>query len=141
MVDIADIKGEYKSGTQAKADKLVRRYTARSGKLDAATSDAAQGLFVQKMSDPEVLERRRKNLLKLTETELNEAMRATGAANYRTSTAASVDRWADGIKPYLEVQEQVVKGLPPRTADPESNVVNRVLPLAKALASKKKEIG
>ena len=140
-IDVSSAAADYKTGTASKADKLVRKYTQKTGKLDAAKSPAAQALYVQKMSDPAVLARRVQNLNKVSEADMNAAMQNKGRAAYANGTANSGDKWARNFTPYASVLDSTVANLPARTTDVSTNISNRVVPVAVALSDKKKEIG
>lgn len=128
---------DYKNGTAANSDKLVRNYTQATGKLAAATSDAAQKNFEDAMKDPRVLARRNAELKKLTEADLNKGMEATGASAYREGTTNNAEKALSRVGPYLDEIDTIKTSLKPRTRDAAQNVNNRVLPLATGLAAKK----
>ncbi len=124
---------DYKNGTAANSDKLVRNYTQTPGKLAAATSDSAQRNFEDAMKDPKVLARRQAELKKLSEEDLNRGMAATGASAYREGTSNNAEKAMTAVGKYLDKIDGVLPTLKPRTRDATANVMNRVAPLAKAL--------
>ncbi len=132
---------EYRERASGSGSKLVAKYTAKTGKLAAASSKAAQSNYESAMKDPAVLKRRQKNLKKLSEEDLNSAMAATGEAAYNAAVAAKAPKWLEKTTPYLDEIDKVVDTLPAKTRDGVQNVQNRVVPLVKALQDKKKEIG
>ena len=140
-IDKAEALKEYRERASGSGGKLVRKYTAATGKLEAATSKSAQANFESAMKDPAVLKRRLTNLKKLSEEDLNSAMIATGEAAYNAAVAAKAEKWLEKTSPFLDEIDDVVAKLPARTRDGVQNVTNRVIPLVKALQDKKKEIG
>jgi gas vesicle protein len=140
-IDASAALEEYKARVAASGEKLVRNYTKRTDKLTKAASDSAQRAYVAAMSDPKVQARRQKKLRQLSESDLNSAMEAVGATTYATNAAAKADKWAKNVAPFLQELDNVVSKLPDRTRDPAQNVVNRVVPIAKALSAKKDALG
>lgn len=140
-IDRAEALAEYASRAAASGEKLVRRYVRRSDKLAASTSSAAQSAFVAAMSDPKVLTRRQSMLKKLSESDLNAAMEASGASAYSTAVNAKSPKWASRVEPYLAAIENIHASLKPRTRDPAANVANRVTPFATGLRAKKDAMG
>jgi len=140
-INKANWEADYKAGTSANAGKLVREYTAKTGKLDAATSTAAQKNYEDAMKDPKVLARRVTNLRKLSESDLNAGMAAVGETRYRDGTAASSGKALSHVAPYLDEIDRVVPALPPRGRDGYTNLVNRAGPIVKGLQSLKEKIG
>jgi hypothetical protein len=136
-IDTNSAMEEYKSRTSQAGTKLVSRYRAATNKLARATSDAAQNAYKAAMSDPKVLERRRSNLRKLSEEDLNRNMELKGASAYSAGTSAGADKWGRNFAPYASVIDSTTASLPERTRDPVANVTNRVIPLAKNLRAKK----
>jgi len=132
---------EYKNRAPASADKLVRKYQAATGKLDAARSPDAQASYEEAMRDPAVLKRRQTNLGKLSEADLNNAMQAKGGSAYAAGTAAGADKWAKNVAPYFGEIDRIKAKLPRRTRDPAANVQSRVTPFAKGLSDMKKKQG
>jgi len=123
------------------ADELVENFCKRSDIIDLATSEAAQKLWIAKITDPKVQERRIKNLKKVSITELHTAMREYGGENYKKGVEKKKTKWQKRVEPYFDVIESVVPTLPPKTADPMENIDNRLKAIVAALVKKKEEIG
>lgn len=140
-INYEDAKKEFTTNAGRSGEKLVKRYTAATDKLSKATSPEAQANYVEAMSDPEVLGRRLTNLGKLTEEDLNRAMRAKGAAAYGAAVRVAGDKWVKKFRPYGEVMDSVVAGLPAPTRDAMANIDNRLKPIVAAVKAKKAEIG
>lgn len=137
MPSPSEVKADYVSGAAAAGGKLVDRYTKVTDKLAKASSDAAQKSYAEAMRDPKVLQRRQNNLKKLSEEDLNKAMRDKGGAAYSAGVAAGADKWEKNVAPYFTEIDNISRALPARTRDPATNVTNRVTPFAVGLRKKK----
>lgn len=124
-IDRGAFKDDYVRGTSANADKLVRNYVKRTGKLDAASSDEAEALYAEKIQRAITRKSRQKGLNRISESDMNKGMEATGAAAYRNKTAAKVDKMMANVEPYLDALDDLEGRLPPRTADRMANLMNR----------------
>lgn len=133
-------KRKYTERTAVATGDLVEGYTARTDKVARMASDDAQANFEAAMRDSAVLKRRQSKLKKLSESDLNEAMRTKGATRYAEGTAASADKALANVTPYLDEIDKIVTSLPARTRDPAQNVMKRVVPLAVGLSDKKKRM-
>ena len=139
-IDKAKWKDKYERNTAAATGDLVDGYVARTDKVARMASDNAQTNYEAAMRDAAVLKRRQEKLKKLSESDLNEAMRTKGAARYAEGTAASADKALANVEPYLDEIDKITASLKPRTRDPRQNVMDRVVPLAVGLAEKKKRM-
>jgi len=136
-IDKAKWKDKYTRNTAAATGDLVDGYIARTDKVTRMSSDAAQANYEAAMRDKAVLERRQAKLKKVSESDLNEAMRTKGATRYAEGTAASADKALTNVEPYLDEIDRIVTTMKPRTRDPRQNVMERVVPLAVGLRAKK----
>jgi len=136
-----DAKTNYVQGASNNADKLVKRYVEQTGKLDKAKSEAAEQLFAAKMQAAITNKSRQKGLGRVTEGEMNAAMQATGASNYRSGTGRSADKQAKNVEPYYAALDGLEGKYPARTADPMANLTNRAGLVVKTLSDLKKRIG
>ncbi len=139
-IDRSKWKENYETGTARSGEKLVENYIAKSGKVAAMASDSAQKNYEAAMKDSKVLQRRQAKLRKMSDEDLNESMRIKGSARYVEGTAASLDKAAANVEPFLSVIDSEVAKLKPRTRDAYQNVVNRVAPIAVALQKKKESM-
>jgi hypothetical protein len=139
-IDKAKWKEKYERNTAAATGDLVDGYVARTDKVARMASDDAQTNYEAAMRDAAVLKRRQAKLKKISESDLNEAMRTKGAARYAEGTAASADKALDNVSPFLDEIDKITTSLKPRTRDPRQNVMDRVVPLAVGLAEKKKRM-
>jgi len=130
-------KRKYTERTAVATGDLVDGYTKRTDKVARMSSDTAQTNFETAMRDPKVLSRRQSKLKKLSESDLNEAMRTKGAARYAEGTAASADKALANVSPFLDEIDKIVPGMKARTRDPRANVMERVVPLAVGLRALK----
>ena len=131
-------KRKYTERTAVATDDLVNGYIARTDKVARMSSDASQKNYESAMKDAAVLKRRQTKLKKVSESDLNDAMRTKGAARYAEGTAASADKALANVSPFLDEIDRTVAALPARTRDPRANVMNRVVPIAVNLNAKKK---
>ena len=133
---ISEAKENYKSAATfvpARYEAGVRR---ASGVIEAAIK--GQDLYVAKMSDPAVLERRAKALARISDEEWRRAALEKGKARIGKGMAFGADKWEKEWRPYAEALSAVE--LPPRTVDPMANIDNRLKAIVETLVSKKKEI-
>lgn len=128
---------EYRNRVSGSSDKLVKRYVARNDKLARASSDDAQRLYEEALKDPKVLKRRQSRLRKLSEEDLNRAMREKGASAYAASASVGADKWSKNAAPFLDEIDRIVSALPPKSRNIDENFNRRAIPLAKGLRAKK----
>ncbi|TSA39925.1 hypothetical protein D4R30_00365 [archaeon] len=138
-IDMSKWEAKYKKNAAAAGDEWYNDFMGATGIAAAASSDAAQKLYKDKMADDAVIAKRQKKLAKLTDEDFKAAVRIGGAALYKKGIEAKGGKAAKGFAPMAAVIDSVVAGLAPKGTDPEQNVLNRVLPLVKALAAKAKE--
>lgn len=139
-IDRSAFKDDYVRGTSANADKLVKNYTRKTGKLDAAASDEAEALYAEKIQRAISKKSRQKGLNRITEADMNKGMEATGAAAYRNKTAAKVDKMMTNVEPYLDALDGLEGRLPPRTADRMANLMNRAGMVVETLGNLKDKL-
>ncbi len=139
-IDRSAFKEDYLNGTRNNAEKLVRNYVNRRGKLDAAASDEAEDLYREKLEAALAARKRQKALQRISEEDMNKGMRETGAAAYKAKTKLKVDKLLKNVEPYLDVLDSLEGRLPPRTADPMENLINRAGAVVTALHEKKREL-
>jgi hypothetical protein len=133
------------------SETIKKNYTAsaalvperfRTGVSTASWKDAAQagqGLYVQMLSDPSVLARRTKGIDRVSDDSWRTDTITKGAGVIGARMTAAADKQASRFAPYAAVLSGMT--LADRTADPATNVANRVAPIAVALRAKKNEIG
>jgi len=139
-IDRSAFKDDYVRGTSANADKLVRNYVKKTGKLDAAASDDAEALYAEKIQKAISKKSRQKGLQRISEADMNKGMQDTGAAAYRNKTAAKVDKMMSNVEPYLDALDGLEGRLPPRTADRMANLTNRAGMVVKTLGDLKDKL-
>jgi len=98
---------------------------------------AGQTVYEQRMRDANVLARRQKGLEKISDEDWKRGALNKGAKRIGQGMQASQDKFGTGIGKVIGALQEV--DLPPRTADPEQNVLNRVLPIVRRLAKLKEE--
>lgn len=140
-IDRNAAKENYKSGASNNAEKLVKNYVGTTGKLDAAKSDAAEKLYAEKMAAAVANKSRQKGLLKVSESDMNAAMLASGANNYRSGTSRGADKQSKNVEPYYAALDALEGKLPARTSDPMQNLINRAGAVVKTMVETKKRVG
>jgi len=134
-------KNNYITGAANNAQKLVDNFVARSGKIDAARSDAAEKLWAERLQQAIQAKSRQKALARVSEQDMNAAMLASGAQNYRTGTARSADKQITRAEPYYAALDALEGKFPARTSDPMANLMNRAGLVVKTLVEVKKRVG
>jgi hypothetical protein len=132
----SDIKKNYEQSTAIVTDRY------KTGVSGASWKDAAkdgQDLFVQMMQDPNVLARRIKGIDRVSDEEwrTNTINKGSGVIAARMKNASG--KQASRFEPYRNALESM--DLPARTADPATNVANRVTPIAVKFREIKNEQG
>lgn len=106
---------------------------ATSGFVDKAVQ--GQSLYEEQMARKEVLQRRARELQKISDEDWKRGAREKGAARIGPGMQASKEKFGAGISEVLSTIQGV--SLPPKTSDPATNVANRVTPIAIALSKLK----
>jgi hypothetical protein len=139
-------KLKVKSQAQAQAN-----YTAAAAlvparyKAGVATADwqapalAGQDLYVQRLQDPEVLARRAKNIGKVSDGEWRTAADQKGSPIIGARMTAAAPKQQAKWAPYRAALESYT--LPPKSADPQTNVINRVGGVVNVMVQTKKSVG
>ena len=139
-IDTEEAKRDWQSGAKAKVDKLIRKYTAKTGKIAAATSPEAQKAYVAGVTDPVSQKLRLVRLKELSDADLNAAMEAKAPVAYPAGVDASVDKYSRHVDPYFKEIDAILPKLKKRTRDARVNVMERVIPIAVGLQNKKKAL-
>jgi hypothetical protein len=140
-IDRTSAKQNYVQGASNNAEKLVKNYVNTTGKLDAAKSDASEKLYAEKIAAAVANKSRQKGLSKVSESDMNAAMSATGAQNYRSGTGRSADKQSKNVEPYYAALDALEGKLPARTSDPMANLMNRAGAVVKTMVETKKRVG
>ena len=140
-IDRTAAKQNYASGAANNADKLVKNFVATTGKVDAARSDAAEKLWAEQVQKAIASKSRQKALAQVSESDMNAAMTARGASNYRSGTAAGADKQAKNVEPYYSALDGLEGKYPAKTSDPMTNLTQRAGLVVKTLSDLKKRIG
>lgn len=139
-IDVTQAGKDWQDGAKAKVDKLVRKYTEKTGKVAAATSPEAQKAYVAGVTDPTSQKLRLIRLKELTDADLNKAMEEKGKVAFPLGVDAGVDKYTRHVDPYMKEIDAIVPKLKPRTRDARLNVMERVIPIAVGLQNKKKAL-
>jgi len=130
------IKANYKGAASVAA---TRYKEAIPGIAWQAAAIDGQELYEARMSDPAVLERRSKNIAKVSDSSFQGAMEKKGAPVISSRMSDAADKQAANFAPYKAAIEAV--SLPDKTADPMANIDQRLKPIVEALVKKKQEVG
>lgn len=131
----SEIKQAYEESTAT----VPRRFKAGVSTAEyQAPALAGQDLYVEQMQRPEILARRAKGIQNISDTEWRKATIDKGATIIGARMKAASQKQVDGFAPYRTALEGVT--LPPRTADPMANLMNRAGAIVQALVDKKKEL-
>lgn len=112
------------------------------GVKQASWHDAAlegQDLYVTQMTNSEILARRTKGIDKVSDEAWRRDAINKGKNIIGTRMKDASGKQVENFRPYRAALESV--DLPPKTADPMANLMNRAGAVVKALVDKKKEIG
>ena len=121
--------------------KIPERYRRKIEKAiwkEAATSEEAEKLWAEALEKAIAAMRRKKALERVDEREWKDKAIKLGSKRIAEGIRENLDKWEERFKPYADVLSSLE--LPPKSADPMENVVNRVGAVVKALVEKKKEI-
>lgn len=140
-IDLNQAAEDFSTGASNNADKLVRNYVRKTGKLDAAKSDAAEKLFAEKIAKAVTNKSRQKGLARVSEADMNKAMQETGSANYRSGTGRSKDKWKREFQPFGDALNAIEGKYPARTADPMQNLIQRAGLVVKTMTETKARVG
>ncbi len=133
---LEDVKRAYREGGARASSSYRESVSKTSGVISAAI--AAEGLWGQKMNEAISSQARAKGLARVSDADWQKAAMEKGAARIGPGMAAAVDKQASRFAPYLSELASI--DLPARTADPATNVDNRVKTIAIRMAQKKKEL-
>jgi hypothetical protein len=139
-IDMTQWQANYVAGTQRSGQKLVTKFSSRTGMVAAATSPQAIQLMTTNVTSPLAIAKRTYKLNKQGDAGLIAGMQKTGATNYVNNTGARAPKAAAGFAPFAPILENITNTLPARTSDPASNVSNRVTPIAVGLNAAAKQI-
>jgi len=137
-IDLTEWEAEYKAGTRAKADKLVRRFKRATGIMAAATTDEAIRRWMDHVISDLAVAVRKAKMAAIPDAELHRLMEEVGRTAYLAKTAAKAASARAAFADYAREIEAVLTELPPRVIDAETNVINRVVPIAKRLQALKR---
>ncbi len=132
----SEIKANYEMSTGTVTPKYTAG-VARGEWKDPAL--AGQGLYTQMMSNPSVLARREKGINKVSNEEWRAAAKDKGAGIIAARMKLASGKQATNFEPYRTALEGI--SLPAKTADPATNVINRVTPIAVKFRELKDQIG
>lgn len=129
-----------KKNFEASTALVTQRY--KDGLVGAewkANALEGQDLYEQMMSDPAVLARRTKGIDRVSDAEWQQAATTKGAPIIAGRMKDASAKQASRFEPYRVALEGM--DLPARTADPATNVLNRVTPIAVRFREIKNEQG
>lgn len=121
---IGQVPARYTAGVQAASDVIAR-------------SIAAEELWAEAMRKAIERQARAKGLQGLSDEDWRRAALQKGATRIGGGMRAALDEYREKIGKVLDVIAGI--SLPDKTTDPEQNVINRVVPIAKALREAKEQ--
>ena len=139
-IDTTAAKDDWQSGSKAKTRKMIDKYKATTGKVAAATTDAAQKNYIAGVTDPVSQKLRLARLKELTDSDLNAAMEAKAPTSHPAGVDAAVEKYSRHVDPYFKEIDVILPKLKAKTRDARVNVMERVIPLAVGLQNKKKAL-
>ena len=122
-------RAAYRSGTAVAPERYKQGVAAVGNWKEAAIN--GQKLYEEQMRNAAVLARREKGLNKVSNETWKGAAMNQGAARIGQGMAAAVDKQVANSQPYMDALAAME--LPDRTTDPDTNIDNRVKPIARKL--------
>jgi len=105
---------------------------------EKASSDAAESLYAEKIAESVAAKRRQKAVSAVSNAEWQTMASGPGATRIGQGMSANAGKRTRNFEPYRSAIEGV--SLVAKTADPMSNIDNRVKPIVAALVATKKGI-
>lgn len=124
----AERQAAYESAISGVPQKYQRGIQSTTGWKEAAI--AGQGLYEQRMQDPEVLGKRARGLERTNEQEWKNKAATLGSQRIAAGMQAAAGKQAANYEPIAQALRGV--NLPPRSADPMANIDARVKPIVAA---------
>jgi hypothetical protein len=131
-----EIKANFEQSTSIVTPRYTAGVTTGNWKDPAI---AGQGLYTQMMQNPNVLARREKGINKVSNEDWKSAAIKKGAGVIAARMKDASGKQATNFEPYRTALEGIT--LPAKTADPATNVLNRVTPIAVKFREIKDSIG
>ena len=131
-------KKAYIEGAAKAPERYKAGIAATTGWKEKASSPEAEALYAAKLQESIASKRRQRALENTSEEEWKSNAMNKGASVIGQRMAAAAEKQSRNVAPYLEALRNTE--LPARTADPMTNVTNRVGAVVQALVNKKKEI-
>ena len=131
-----EIKKSYTASIPAVSGKYASAVGKTSGVIEAAKR--AESLYAQKMQEAIANRSREKGLDKVTDEDWRKAALEKGAARIGPGMAAAVNKQAAGYEPYRSALSGYE--LPARTADPMTNVNQRVGGVVQLMVNTKRSL-
>ena len=131
----SEIKKNYEDSTAlvpARFEAGVRSATWQSEAL------AGQDLYVEQMTRPDILARRSAGIEKISDETWRRNTIDKGKTIIGARMKQASQKQIEGFRPYREALQAV--DLPPRTADPMTNLINRAGAVVQAMVDKKREV-
>ena len=131
MVKVKPLE-EIKRNYVGSAGTAAARYAAAIPRITwQSEALAGQALYVTQMSNPSVLARRADGISDVSDSEFKAALSSKGAPRISAGISGAGDKMSSGYAPIRSAIEGV--SLPARTADPDTNIENRVKPIVHAM--------
>ena len=134
----AQIAARYKDGIGRAPANYKEGIAATTDWAEKASSDAAENLYNEKLTESMAARRRQNALKDVSNEEWKKNSLDLGGNRIGAGMTANADKRTKNYEPYRTALESV--SLPERTADPMANLANRAGAVVKTLVDKKKEI-
>lgn len=131
-------KKAYIEGAAKAPERYKEGIRNTTGWKEKAASPEAEALYAAKLQESIAAKRRQRALENVSEEEWKANAMSKGAAVIGQRMTASAEKQSRNYAPFAEALRNVE--LPAKTADPLTNVTNRVGAVVQALVDKKKEI-
>ena len=132
------VRKRYREGAAVAGSHYSEAVKTTTGVI--AKAIAGEELYAQQMQVAIANRSRAKGLAKVSDSDWQNAAAGKGAQRIGPGMSAAVEKQATGFAPFASEIDATVNALPARTADPATNVTNRVIPIAVNLARKKREL-
>lgn len=135
VIKLEELADSYKTGVASKAQKWYNHFQAASGIAEAAKSEAAEAHYAAAVTAAVANKQRQKGLANITDADIKASV--TSPSIYSTPAQNKAPKFAKKFARFVPVINAEVAKLPARTTDPNTNIDNRVKPIANALHAAK----
>jgi hypothetical protein len=127
-----DIKTNYTAAAALVPTRYAQGIATSTWQAEAT---AGQALFEARMADPTVLARRNKGIAKVSDDAWRTAAKTKGQPIIGSRMIAAADKQVANFRPYRDALSALT--LPPKVADPMTNLTNRAGAVVKVMVDTK----